>query len=346
MGEWFNNFALNSLAPYVVFLAAGAILSWLVRRFYVFDRIKHLAVRRFNARDKVEELGRVRLGEIDALIDGGELIDFRLGDVARMAATTSAPDDHWACDPDLLAAARIVRAERYHPPKGENRPHGVITGSPRSLRATQTYPFIGVDYALITAARAAGHKPHIMSAGGIVFCPSAGKVLLQQRSDKVETFPGKLHVLGGNYEPATLVNENDDLREAGKSGLRRTAIREIHEESGLAVTLAENHPHLVFHEDATGFIGLVFLGVAVGSTQLSGVVGTHQEGGVKFYSFKEIGDLAEAGQLAFVPTGLQTLMFWLSLGAPDGNCNLPCRKQALACYDRLKANLSKIDTSI
>ncbi|MCB9663740.1 MAG: NUDIX domain-containing protein [Alphaproteobacteria bacterium] len=288
--------------------------------------------------------------EINAVLGPrARLHDVRLDGMPRVDKTPTPEALTWVTRTDTTAKAAERRTQL-----AVNRSHGLAVDSAWTRHDSASVRAFPTDYAVVRAGWDLGEHPPILSAGAIVFCPEDREVLLQIRSQRVATFPGCVHTLGGNYEPADAHDPHDDAPPSHLA-LRRCALREVQEESGLAFAEVHAAPVLVSEETETGFVQFTYAGIAVTHDEKSdllrrrreGRLPTPDEGGWHFFSLDELARCFETGTHAgverrFVPSGAMQLLAWLGMGAPDPHRRLPMAAQALEAYERMLPHLDRM----
>lgn len=209
---------------------------------------------------------------------------------------------------DLTASIESQRktlAEQGYP----NEHHALLNRRP-NWAADPVHLTIDVtDFATVCALRAAGQKPPIVSAGGVVVCPEARKLLLHRRAQASHTYGDCLHVLGGAHIPSSARSTYDD-----RGRIWHTVWRELFEETGLT-NVDELDAHLVAsREESTGFIQFVYLGLQVPQRALDAIK-ENWEGLVEEVGFDELPELFQTE--TFVPSGKALVLAWLAVGAPN-----------------------------
>lgn len=173
------------------------------------------------------------------------------------------------------------------------------------------------DFAELTVLRNYAKKtvgarpPNVISCGAVVVCPESKKIILHRRSASSSTYPGKLHILGGAYQPPQKRIPFDIPGD--RDNLDFTMIREIFEESGTIIR-PFSEPVCVAEEVDTGFIQYVSLGVRITNEQCKQIK-ENDEGDIFCVSFKQLPRLLQDSR-DWVPTGRAHLLMWLALGAP------------------------------
>lgn len=280
-----------------------------------FPRVQEAINERFEGRASIWGLRLDGMPEVNRVADHSDA-----GALRRIG---------WPDPGAVVAAAKYVQAE-------DDATHGLAANELWRDRGESSIDFISTRYKVVNAARAMGLTPPVISAGGIVFCRSDAAIVLQTRTDHVDTYKGCLYILGGNYEPAGRQHRYDD---AGRPALRRTAIREIGEEAGIALTDIGSPPVLVGEEIDTGFIQYVYAGIEI-SNLLGASIDGSDEGKVRLFTLEEIERIVVDGTYQgvarkFVPSGLMMIMAWLGLGAPNQHGERPIRSEALRRYEAM-----------
>ena len=278
-----------------------------------FPRVRKAISERFEGRASIWGL------RLDGMPDVNRVADHSDADALRRIG--------WTDPAAVLSAAKDVQVE-------DDATHGLAANDLWRDRGESSIDFISTRYKVVRAARALGLRPPVISAGGIVFCRSEAVIVLQTRTDHVDTYKGCLHILGGNYEPAGRQHRYDD---ADRPALRRTAIREIGEEAGIALTDIGSPPVLVGEEIDTGFVQYVYARIEISDSQSAGIVGSN-EGKARLFTLEEIERIVVDGAYqgvarTFVPSGLMMIMAWLGLGAPNQHGERPIRGEALRRYE-------------
>ena len=147
-----------------------------------------------------------------------------------------------------------------------------------------------------------------ISASAVIVCREEQVILLHERGKTVETFAEHIHTLGGAYIPPGAGVDPDRL------SLRSAGMREVREESQVALSGDMFPPMMMAKELHTGFIQLVFLGFGVRPAALAQLEG-NWEGTPLRIPFAELPAALQAPN--WVPTGKAHILAWLALGAPN-----------------------------
>lgn len=251
------------------------------------------------------------------------------------------PGVEWIRDPAVQQTAVAQRP-------AINKTHAFAVGAGFKGGDSSGVVYVPTNYAMVLAGRAHGHKPPIISANALVFCAPTQRLLLMIRSTDVNTYPGALHFLGGNFEPALNTERFDEVDK--ESPLRRTALREVEEESGLKIAPPEKGYVLVGEERSTGFIQFTYAALYISEAQMA-QSDASEEGSLLAVSFSELqdyiasGTLRQAGQfyenIKMTPSLALCLLAWLRLGAPNQDGRTPVKKEALALYEKIKYDIRK-----
>lgn len=257
----------------------------------------------------------------------------------RLIPFESASDLQWMRNADVVTAADAAR-----PPI--NKTHGFASGDAFKRGDRSDIDYISTTYAMVLAARATGHTPPIISANALVFCASTQRLLLMVRSDQVSTYPGALHFLGGNFEPRSGTESFDEADQ--ESPLRRTALREIEEESGIKITPPKQGWVIVGEEHTTGFVQFTYAALYISEHEMNNR-DSSLEGNVISVSFSELQDYVLSGRLPqagnnqndikMTPSLALTLLAWLKIGAPDQHGRTPVKREAQALYKKIHLDI-------
>jgi len=304
-----------------------AITIWLQQRFRWVERLAAFLFKATREEESFSKAWLEGLSELESLHSAdASLYSFRLDGMPRIHK--SGAQLAWMNTPAVL------EKNKHHP---INKTHAFVVGDEFRLPGTNVISYVQSDFAMVEAARAAGIKPPVISANAIVFCPSTKEILLHFRVPTTRTYPRAIHFLGGNYEPALNTEYFDDGDT--ESPLRRAALREIAEESGLRLVNPPKAIVMIGEELTTGFVQFTYAGLAV-PTSLRNKVKASPEGGICWVSFDELVTFSETGLLKgkdfkIVPSCALTLMMWLKLGAPDEYRMTPLHKLAIETYRAL-----------
>lgn len=300
----------------------------------LYDRMFKSAELEFEARWRAAS---IKLNAIAG--DEARLVALLPGDMPLPELDDPGSDKHLSWLKELAISSRA--AEIRSDPTLSNKSHGLLIGDLSAVGRRAPVRFVRTDYATVRAARETGRRPPILSAGGIVFCPSDRTVLLQYRSATAATYPHCLHLLGGNYEPATEESDEDDQYDAP---LLQTAIREIGEESHLRGLNTHRAFISCAQEHSTGFVQFNLAGVSIAKRRKAEAYGS-REGGVRFLTLDEVVELfaspPPSDQVGgrWVPSGALHMVAWLAMGAPDQYWQAPMRKEAISAYEAILPHL-------
>lgn len=312
-----NILGLSALAV----TAAVGVLAYLKRSVWIERFLSRGPAKRAARFEKVRD-------QVNARYAGSaELLAIRTDGMPRTEAVDSGfSSADWLANTSVRnAAAKLLAGLKL------NAPHAIAVGG-QHRHGGSPVRYAATDFAHVTAARDAGVKPAVLSAGAIVFCPADRTVLLQHRSGEVATYPHAIHILGGNYEPQRALHKYDDI---DADPLRFCALREVREESGLSGLETRRAAVLVSEELTTGFVQFVYAALAVRQADCGSVLNS-PEGGVRWVGLTELERLlADAHSLQVVPSGAALLLAWLGLGAPDQSGATPMGREARALFARI-----------
>lgn len=211
-----------------------------------------------------------------------------------------------------------ISSERNRLPPDSNRTHAILFES-----FTPNMPSVtglAADYAFVLGYEAVvGEKPRRLSASGLLVHAGRKCLLLHRRATgpRGGRYPGKLHIIGGNFEPG---------RETRAS---QTLVRETSEESSHVLHLGTELDQAVCmlaEETNTGFQAVTFLGIEpsddeVRHIMISGGAPATSEGQVVPVQIAELGHLLARIE-EWVPSGRQAVLSWLAIGAPANGSSM------------------------
>lgn len=168
-----------------------------------------------------------------------------------------------------------------------------------------------IDFADLRVLRDLGPVP-VVNAMAVLVAPERRLVVVHRRAADAHPYPGALHAVGGSYAPPGPRAEND------KSHLRWTAAREVFEELGLLVSLAEQGSDrpglLLLRERDTGAVLMAYLGARI-VAGLDAPDVDHDEGHLCAIGFDDLEETLAAAE-RWAPSGRAAVLTWLALGAP------------------------------
>ena len=212
--------------------------------------------------------------------------------------------------PILLSPAEEQRAEQYRTTLAINDPVAVLSGDLIHGDNPVVIHVRSGDYAAVCALDVRGHRPAMISANALLYCPDSEELVLHRRALGVSRdYPGVLHTFGGAYMPPGI-----DAREFDHLSLLMTARRETAEESGLGIDIANVPCLLLGRESKIGFLHVALLGMQVSKNALALAIAS-KEGR---HTTIKCADLQHAlNTEQWVPAGKAQVLSWLAMGAPN-----------------------------
>jgi len=162
-----------------------------------------------------------------------------------------------------------------------------------------------IQYSAVRALRKDGYCVPVLSANAVLVCPERRVIVLQRRSQQMDTFEANIHTVGGGYQ--------HDY--PGDGELIETATREVYEELKLQIKFSRFLPKVTLGELSTGFIQVNYLGVRVLPTQIDQMAPKTLEGVNYTVSYDALEN--ELKKPGWVPTGKLAIFVWLAFGAPE-----------------------------
>jgi len=235
-------------------------------------------------------------------------------------------------DPDQKSRSKKfarIQQQKMRP----NDPCAVLIKEPDWEDNPLYFNYHTLFYSDLLALRENNIKPIIISANGLVFSEEDRCLLIHRRSHESDEFPHTLHTFGGAFMP-TDIGERGDI-----SGLKECVIREIHEETGLSVTIPNNTPIAIIDEFAVDYVQVTFLGINVTFEQLKDLR-NNWEGTITKIHFdhllKRLNNFHE-----WTNTGWVDVVLWLALDTPNSLKPISfAGKSAKNLVERLLGNLT------
>ena len=157
-----------------------------------------------------------------------------------------------------------------------NDQHGILSRQPNWLSDPVNLHIQSLDFGAVSALRAVGQRPEILSASAVIVCSARRQVLLQSRARDLATYPGCIHTVGDAYIPPGFGTVDSD-----RGGLVSTLTREVNEETQLGLSM-ESLPNLMIQRIDDGVYSTRVLGSGHGSVrdgqdnrELGGNTGMH-----------------------------------------------------------------------
>ncbi|MBF0180912.1 MAG: hypothetical protein HQM03_12890 [Magnetococcales bacterium] len=229
--------------------------------------------------------------------------------------------DQYCNSPEIQNSADSVRLQIQKDGR-DNDPHGLLYDL-RLRSSPICIEYFFTDYATITTLRRNNDLPKIISASAVVHCDPLREIVLHIRNKHSSTYPECLHTLGGAFKPK-IKDKNFALYD---KNIAMTAIREIMEESGLAIQWQPNMPLWWLHEERTGFRQMFVAGAPVTKANIE-IMEPSWEGHLIRLSFDDLADAIllrgafrhegpSSQPLKWTPTGLLSVLLWVANITPD-----------------------------
>jgi hypothetical protein len=191
----------------------------------------------------------------------------------------------------------------------QNDPHALVS-TDTIWRGQPLIKYTTTDYAGVSAMRALGKLPAILSANAVLICPESRLIIVHRRSASSATYGNYLHTLGGAYIP----QGTNALNDVDRKGLSATVGREIFEETQIRVDPeSKTIPLVCMREISTGFIQLTCLGLTVSPNALLHMK-ANWEGELVTLSFDDLE--SQLLRSDWVPTARAGILAWLAFDAP------------------------------
>lgn len=187
-----------------------------------------------------------------------------------------------------------------------NEPHAIVASLDDLPRKPLRITLQTLDFSHICALRETGMRPAILSASAVLVCQDTEELIVHHRAPDVATHPNCLHIFGGAFDPVLDISANH-------ASLKLTIQRELHEETGLQLSLPDTPQLILTREKTSGFIQLCMLGVPVRAAQLCDLQ-DNWEGRIYRVAFSELAELLTEPN--WVASGKAHILSWLALGAP------------------------------
>lgn len=205
-----------------------------------------------------------------------------------------------------------------------NDAHAMIYEEPSLALAPIKFNVETLDYAALTVLRRQNLHGYILSANSVIICSERRLLIVHHRAKKSATYEGKLHTVGGSYQPIGVFPN----KEGDRYSLIRTAHREADEEIQASILTEDIPPMILGLEPSTKFIQLVFLGANISEKQCDKLISNWEGEGVVKIPFDElesrltkpifiIDSNGKEQEIKWVPTGKAAILAWLAFGAPN-----------------------------
>jgi 8-oxo-dGTP pyrophosphatase MutT (NUDIX family) len=194
--------------------------------------------------------------------------------------------------------------------------HGMVADEPMLLHSPVILSARTLSYGTLELLRQSDRHQYILSSAVVLVCPKREVLIVHHRSLDSRTYPDAIHTIGGAFQPSV-----------DRNSLKRTAHREVDEETEASV-LVEDEPLMMLSlERSTRFLQLVFLGASISTKQCDNLRGNWEAEGIIKIPFRDLRrHLTEPVTLQradgtvrvidWVPSGKAHVLAWLANGAP------------------------------
>jgi 8-oxo-dGTP pyrophosphatase MutT (NUDIX family) len=213
---------------------------------------------------------------------------------------------------EIILEQKIVK---NFPSNWTNDPCGILDKKPNWQDEPLVIRYKILRYAGVLARRKNKKYTGIISANVVLFCEKEKYILVHRRASTQKDYPNTLHSFGGAFIPP-----ESHVNHADYSGIKRTALREILEETNLGIHIPKETPLIIIDEQEIQFIQITFLGVNLSSSQVEDVTGNWEGNPVKI-TFDELYNKMQ-NLNSWTPTGWVHVLMWLVLKCPGSEHNL------------------------
>lgn len=204
-------------------------------------------------------------------------------------------------DPDGLGPAIGAERERLAQPGRFNEEQAVLGGAAAERDGRIVLPYHHAEYAVISALRAAGQAPFVLSASVLLVCQDLRQVYVQRRSAFCDAAAGLLHTVSGA--------QKHPIGGDPAVALLETARREVLEETGLEIR-GDDVPYALVAERLATSYQFVLLGAPI-SPQQAASMRTSVEGAIVAIAFDDL-PLMLARPDEWAATGYFHVLLWLA----------------------------------
>lgn len=204
-------------------------------------------------------------------------------------------------DPDDLGAAVTAERQRLAQPGRFNEEQAILDGAASERGGRIVLPYRHVEYAVISALRAAGRAPFVLSASVLLVCGERRQVFVQRRSAFCDAAAGLLHTVSGAQKHPI----------GGDPGLAllETARREVQEETGCEIR-GDDVPYALVAERMATSYQFILLGAPVSPEQLASMRAS-VEGAIVAIDFDDLPAML-ARPHEWAATGYFHVLLWLA----------------------------------
>lgn len=238
-----------------------------------------------------------------------------LGDKLTIVVSPNKSEASFITDGPLVLTEEELSLEKDivkgFPRYWTNDPCGVVLEKPNWEDNPLAIRYKTISFGAALARRKLDLYAGIITANIVLFCEKEECILVNRRSDSQKDYPNALHTYGGAFIPP-----GSDPRE-DRTGIKRTALREIMEEADIGVHIPKSTPKIIIDEHELQFIQTVFLGVNLTPEQLSDAASTW-EGDPVIIKYSNLYERAK-DLTSWTPTGWVHLLMWLASRCPGSS---------------------------
>ena len=184
-----------------------------------------------------------------------------------------------------------------------NETQALYVGEIDLAAAPEALEFQTIEYAAVRAIRARGKLATIMSVSSLPVCAERRMLFMHARAADSDLEPSRIHTFSGSFVP-----------EDG-GGLTDAVLRELEEESGLAITDITGARPCLFHDLVWGAFEFTLLGVPITGAEAD-LIRPTEEGEAVPIPFGDLERQLVERRNDWAAGGRMEVLAWLALGAP------------------------------
>jgi hypothetical protein len=166
----------------------------------------------------------------------------------------------------------------------------------------ETLEFQTIEYAAVRAIRARGKLATIMSVASLPVCAERQTLFMHARAADSDLEPSRIHTFSGSFVPGD------------GGGLTDAALRELEEESGLAIKDVTGAQPCLFHDLVWGPFEFTLLGVPITGAEAD-LIRPTEEGEAVPIAFDDLEWQLIERRNDWASGGRMEVLAWLALGA-------------------------------